>query len=437
MKKSLLTFLAALFISSLAVAQIRPYDKKGLNVFENPKVDTTGFTKVNVKIGGAFTQSWQNLKDSHAPLLVNGVDPNKLVVLNPGFNTANANMYFDVQLGDGMYLNLTTYLSARHHNETWVKGGYIQFDKLPFLHSAFFDNLMKYATLKVGHMEINYGDAHFRRSDNGNSIYNPFVENNIMDEFATEIGAEVDVHASALVAVAAITNGEIKGDEIKGTPYAGGSDGKHHPAFIGKIGFDKQISDDFRLRVTGSGYYTAGSISNTLFGGDRGGSHYYYVMEKANTTSEAFSGRFNPGFTDKIGALMGNVFLKVGGFEWFTTLETSKGRAKAETSERKASQFVSDVVYRFGGTENFWVGARYNTVKASILNTPPVTTPATLATPYDVKMNRLAISGGWFVTKNIMAKAEYVKQNYNDFQAGDIRSGGKFNGLVIEAVVGF
>ena len=51
MKKSLLTFLAALFISSLAVAQIRPYDKKGLNVFENPKVDTTGFTKVNVKIG--------------------------------------------------------------------------------------------------------------------------------------------------------------------------------------------------------------------------------------------------------------------------------------------------------------------------------------------------------------------------------------------------
>ena len=260
MKKTLLTILAALLISNLAVAQIRPYDKRGLNVFENPKVDTTVFTGVKVKIGGAFTQSWQNLKHSNTavPVMVAGVDQNKLLSLNPGFNTANANLYFDVQLEDGVYLNLTTYLSARHHNETWVKGGYIQFDKLPFLHSAFFDNLMKYATLKVGHMEVNYGDAHFRRSDNGNSIYNPFIENNIMDEFATEIGAEVDVQSNGLLAVAAITNGEIKGDVIKGTVTPGGSDGKHNPAFIGKIGFDKQLSDNFRLRVTGSGYYTAG-----------------------------------------------------------------------------------------------------------------------------------------------------------------------------------
>ena len=439
MKKSLLTFFAALFISSLVVAQIRPYDKKGLNVFESPKVDTTIFTGVKVKIGGAFTQSWQNLKHSNTavPVIVAGVDQTKLVLLNPGFNTANANLYFDVQLEDGVYLNLTTYLSARHHNETWVKGGYIQFDKLPFLHSAFFDNLMKYATLKVGHMEVNYGDAHFRRSDNGNSIYNPFIENNIMDEFATEIGAEVDVHSNGLLAVAAVTNGEIKGDVIKGTPFVGGSNGKHNPAFIGKIGFDKQLGDNIRLRVTGSGYYTAGSISNTLFGGDRSGSHYYYVMEKANTTAEAFSGRFNPGFTDKISALMGNVFLKVGGLEWFTTLETSKGRAKAATSDRKASQFASDLVYRFGGTENFWVGARYNTVKATILNIPPVTTPATPASLYDVKLDRIAVSGGWFVTKNIMAKAEYVRQNYNDYQPNNILNGGKFNGIVIEAIVGF
>jgi hypothetical protein len=436
MKKTLLTFFAALFISSLAIAQIRPYDKRGLNVFENPKVDTTTFTGVKVKIGGAFTQSWQSLKDSHTPYLVNGVDANKMVSLNPGFNTANANMFFDVQLGDGMYLNLTTYLSARHHNETWVKGGYIQFDKLPFLHSAFFDNLMKYTTLKVGHMEVNYGDAHFRRSDNGNSIYNPFIENNIMDEFATEIGAEVDVHHNDFLAVAAVTNGEIKGDQVKGVAYPGGSNGKHNPAFIGKIGFDKQLAEKFRLRITGSGYYTAGSISNTLFGGDRGGSHYFLVVESAasyadptiGATGDAFSGRFNPGFSDKIGTLMGNVFLKAGGFEWFTTLESAQGRAKKETSDRKASQFVSDVVYRFGNTENFWIGARYNTVKATLLN---------VATPYDVKLDRFALSGGWFVTKNIMAKAEYVNQNYNDFLPTDIRNGAKFNGIVIEAVVGF
>ena len=441
MKRTLLTLLAALFISSMAFAQNRPYDKSGLNVFEARKADSVQFTGIKVKIGGAFTQSWQNLKDQNTA--VTRLDPTgkinltKLIALNPGFNTANANMYFDIQLGDGMSLNLTSYLSAKHHNETWVKGGYIQFDKLPFLHSAFFDNIMKFTTLKVGHMEINYGDAHFRRSDNGNSIYNPFIENNIMDEFTTEIGFEVDVQHNGFLAVGGMTNGEIKGDELKATAYPSGSDGKHHPAFLGKIGFDKQLSEKVRLRVTGSGYYTAGSVSNTLFGGDRGGSHYFYVIENAATTAEAFSGRFNPGFGDKIGALMGNIFLKAGGFEWFTTLETSQGRAKNETSSRKATQFVTDAVYRFGKTENFWIGARYNSVKATILNIPPVTTPATLATPYDVKLDRTAFSAGWFVTKNIMAKAEYVTQNYNDFQPNDIRNGAKFHGVIIEAVVGF
>jgi len=436
MKKTLLSLLVTLLFSSMAFAQNRPYDKTGLNIFEARKADSVKFNGVKVKIGGAFTQSWQSLQDSHTPYMVAGVDANKMVALNPGFNTANANMFFDVQLGDGMYLNLTSYLSARHHNETWVKGGFIQFDKLPFLHSAFFDNLMKYATLKVGHMEINYGDAHFRRSDNGNSIYNPFIENNIMDEFSTEIGAEIDVQHNGFLAVAAITNGEIKGDEIKATAYPGGSDGKHHPAFIGKVGFDKQLAEKVRLRVTGSGYYTAGSVANTLFGGDRGGSHYFLVIESAASyansaigpTGDAFSGRFNPGLTDKLGALMGNVFLKAGGFEWFTTLETASGRAKSETSSRTANQFVSDVLYRFGSSENFWVGARYNTVKATLLN---------VATPYDVKLDRTAFSAGWFVTKNIMAKAEYVSQNYNDFLPSDIRNGAKFNGVVFEAVVGF
>ena len=41
-------------------------------------------------------------------------------------------------------------------------------------------------------MEINYGDAHFRRSDGGNTMWNPSLKkNNLMDAFTTEIGAEL------------------------------------------------------------------------------------------------------------------------------------------------------------------------------------------------------------------------------------------------------
>ena len=48
-----------------------------------------------------------------------------------GFNLAMANLNFDFQIEDGIRVCLENYMSARHHNEFWVKGGYIQMDKLP------------------------------------------------------------------------------------------------------------------------------------------------------------------------------------------------------------------------------------------------------------------------------------------------------------------
>jgi hypothetical protein len=55
----------------------------------------------------------------------------------------------------------------------------------------------------------------------------------------------------------------------------------------------------------------------------------------------------------------------------------------------------------------------------------------------DITISRIAGSVGWFVTKNIIMKAEYVNQEYNNLIASDIRSGGKFNGAIVKAVVGF
>ena len=55
----------------------------------------------------------------------------------------------------------------------------------------------------------------------------------------------------------------------------------------------------------------------------------------------------------------------------------------------------------------------------------------------DVKVNRMALAGGYFVTNNILMKGEYVVQKYIDFPETDFRNGGKFNGYVIEAVIGF
>src|SRR5213075_907472 len=95
-----------------------------------------------------------------------------------------------------------------------------------------------------------------------------------------------------------------------------------------KGGFDKNIGDDVRVRLSGSYYHNGSSAASglTLYGGDRSGSNYQNVMEKVPagatlpaSTGIAFSGRLNPGFTKKVDAYMINGFLKVHGLELFGT----------------------------------------------------------------------------------------------------------------------
>jgi hypothetical protein len=355
--------------------------------------------------------------------------------------TSQANLYTDVQLGDGIRLGLTTYLSARHHNEAWVKGGYIQFDKLPFK-GQFWSNLMKFTTIKVGHMEINYGDAHFRRSDGGHTLYNPFMESYIMDAFATEIGTEIYMKKNDFFGMLGVSNGMIKGnnDSILAAGFPYDSNTSRSPSIYLKAGWDKKINKDLRVRFAGSYYYNGSNAGSglTLYGGDRTGSNYQNVIEKGvpgalpASTAIAFSGRLNPGFSKSVSAIMLNAFVKYQGFEFFGTFETVSGRNKADTMakttfDRKMTQIGVEGVYRMGKTENTFVGLRYNNVSGSSVT----------GSKLEQSVNRLAISAGWFITKNTLLKAEYVSQEYKDFLPSDYRNGAKFSGYVIEAVVGF
>lgn len=411
----------------------RPYDQRGINVFETSKVpDTMAYDGPRVRFGAGFTQQYQNLTHEN-PTALNNTTINKLYPLQSGFMTAQANLFMDIQLADGIHLNVTSYMSARHHNETWVKGGYIQFDKLPFK-GEFWKKLMEVATIKVGHMEINYGDAHFRRSDGGQTIYNPFMDNLIVDDFATEIGGEVYLQKNGLFGMVGMTSGMIKGSIDSAYKTAADDNIKRAPSIYLKGGIDKTIAEKLRVRVSGSYYHNSSNAGSglTLFGGDRTGSNYQDVLENSKngvnsaSTAIAFSGRVNPGFSKKIDAIMLNGFLKVQGLELFGTYETAKGRTKLESTDRKMNQLAGEVVYRFGKAENLFVGGRYNTTKMLLAGFTN-----------DIKVDRTSLAAGWFVTKNVLMKGEYVTQNYKDFPTSDYRSSGKFKGVVIEAIVGF
>lgn len=151
-------------------------------------------------------------------------------------------------------------------------------------------------------------------------------------------------------------------------------------------------------------------------------------MEKdgASISSPHTSGRFNPVFMDKVTAMMGNVFLKYKGLEFFGTYENANGRSQTETSTRNANQLAADLIVRFGQNENFFVGGRYNTVNAELIGSGA-----------EVTISRTAFAAGWYLTPYILAKVEYVNQEYKGFASTSILNGGKFDGVMVEAAVGF
>ena len=395
-------------------------DQRGVDQFEAKKDTASTFDGVKVRIGGAFAIQFQALdhKTTGKPFDADG-NQVSLIEIGENFNLPTANLDLDVHLYHGITMHLRTYLSSRHHPEPYVKGGYIQIDKLDFISEGFMGDLMKDVRIKIGHMENNYGDAHFRRSDNAQAIYNPFVGNLIMDGFTTEVGAEVYYFKKGFMGMIGATNGKLN--------QAVDNPGTTDPSFIAKIGYDDYINEDLRVRLTGSVYHTNKSANAYLYSADRAGSRYYLVMEAEGATpkNNFTSGRFNPGLRNELTSFMINPFVKYQGLEFFGTYERASGKADAELTTRSFNQYAAELIYRFGNKENIYVGGRYNYVDGE------------MAGGTDVDISRFNLAAGWFMTKNVLAKLEYVNQKYNGFSAADLRNGGKFDGVVLEAVISF
>jgi len=415
MKKGLFTVLLVALATSL-YAQ-----------FEPPQIDGDEFTEVKVKVGGDFALQYQGI-DHHAD--------SALIPLGTGFNLPTANFNLDVDLARGVKLNLQTYLSARHHNEAWVKGGYIVLDELPFIKSDFVDRIMNKVTIWVGDMELNYGDAHFRRSDNGNVIHNPFVGNYIMDAFTTAPAMEVMYRNNGLLLMAATSTGQLRQDL---TLYSNNTftayDAHKELGFYWKAGYDKAFSDKIRARLTVSGYHMPESNHrSTLYFGDRTGSRYYLVMnlQKAGATavdikSNHLNTYFTPGTATKTNAYMVNLFSRIYGFEFFGTFENATGLYPS-SKEFRFNQIAAEALYRFGKDENFFLGGRYNLVRGN--------TDAGNSSSKDQTVDRIQLGAGWFLLKSTLVKLEYVKQNYKEFVSTFGPDAG-FSGVMFEATVSF
>lgn len=387
----------------------RSVDKDGLNVFETSKENDVEFTGVKVRVGGDFALQFQGLSQTNSGDSLNELANN--------FNLPTANLNIDVQLADGLRMHLRTYLSSRHHTESYVKGGYIQMDKLDFIKPGFMSGFMDIATIRVGMDEYNYGDTRFRRSDNARSLYNPFVGNYIMDAFSTEPFAEVTIQNNGLLAVVGLTNGRLNQSP---TP---GDDGY---VFFGKVGYDKQMNEDLRLRLTGSWYSSSSkSTRDYIYGGDRAGGRYYQLFGTTQGTSSSdFSPRYNPRY-GYLTAFQVNPFVKFKGFEFFGVFEVMNNGDDAVGGGY--TQLGAEALYRFGGEENLYLAGRFNSISGKDRDGRGTK-----------EISRLNVGGGWFMTKNVVTKLEYVTQTFSGAGwDGGLYQGAEFNGIVIEAAISF
>ena len=427
--------------------------KDGINVFDVQK-DDKEFKGMSVDLGGAFNMDFQAINSFNdqpatfvAPSKITGY---RLMNTENNFVLPAADMTIGAQLFDGVRVNLDIYLASRHHNDTYARGGYLQIDKLDFIKKDFLANFMKYATIKIGQMENNFGDAHFRSSDNGSTLRNAFVGNNIMNAFSTEMGIEVYYKRNGWVSMLGATNGNLN----QGTQEVVFTTGPNtntvvSPSILAKFGYDKQIDKDLRVRLTGSYYHNANLGNSNIYSSSRSGFGFWGVLNnnayKNNGVDVATSynststpeATFNPNFKNWATSIMINPFVKYKGLELFGTVELASGGDKAGVdAKRTADQYSGELIYRFGKTEQFYIGGKYNTVSGKLSN----------ADAKKVTVDRLESSIGWFMTKNIVAKLDYVNQNYKDYTqfVGNVPTGnannfygGQFKGLVFEAAISF
>ena len=387
--KKIIILISTAFISMITFGQ----------QFEKAKSDASEFENLKIKVGADFALQLQML-EHEAPV--------ELIDLKKNFNLPTANLIITADLAPGIQLYINNYMWSRHHNEAWVEGGYLIIDNMPFLPAT--DNIMKYLTIKAGVMMPDYGDAHYFRSNNAAVLNNPFVGSWVMDAYTTNPGIEIMYRNNGILALIGTNNGRVN--------YGRGNDLGEDLVFNWKLGYDKNINEDLRLRATVSGYHVGeGHSGSYLWGGDRAGARYYNVMQLATVTTDNFnSGRWSPGSGQtSMNSYMANLFVQFHGLELFGIYENMNGK-KGET-DQEFTQTAVQAIYRLG---DFYLGTRFNNVSNN----------------NGSKVNRTNFGGGWNMTNNILVKLDYVTQKY-DGPAQRSIDGGKFNGLVLEAAISF
>jgi predicted porin len=177
----------------------------------------------------------------------------------------------------------------------------------------------------------------------------------------------------------------------------------------------------------------AGGSALQMFSGNRSGERYAGVMGGGQAPGNVFpqagkdfsAAQFDLTYDDASSPV------KLYGHYGRTQDKDINGSA-AGTPEETWNYYAGDVVYKI--TPALYAAARYSSASTAML--------AGRAT--DGKVNRIQVGGGFWLTKNLLMKLEYVTQKYSGFREGDMVNNNiqawrdpAFNGFVTEVSFAF
>jgi hypothetical protein len=408
--------------------KVKPLDGLKPVSIVNEKLET-------IRVGFDFALRLQSLKHENDGTKAVGsdfqpgtADDVELSTLKTGFTNATGNLNLTLALSKGVTSYIETYLSSEHHLEMWMREGYLFIDHFEGTSFEALNPIMEVLSFKIGQMEINYGDAHLRRTDNGEAFRNPFVGNYIIDPNTTEIGIETMVDVADFELLLGTTGGTTKGDNKD----------DHGFAVYTKLAYDTDISDASRFRLSAS-YYTVDHSDNGpsaypgfdgtksyLYAGNRSGSPYSFLFD-----AETDAGTILPKTSQDVGAYMVNLLFQWQATELFLNYDKVEdadpdGSASDASLKEAWDQMAVDVKQGLG--ENAYIAVRYN--KAQHLKAAGVSS--------EEEVLRSQVAFGYYLTSSSLLKLEYVSQEYKNFASvGDLRNGGKFSGFIAEGSVHF
>ena len=365
--------------------------------------------------------------------------------VSPDFQKAHGNISFLASFNDDrenkdpyleVYLNWL--ISSRHHSEMFGDQGYMLLSRLPD-GPAPLRSLFDYVDVKAGEYELPFGDHIYRRTNNGDVQQNALIGNSVADGRATETGVTVmnDSPSSEPGKINWLLN------VSSGDPTPSFQDG-NGLAVLPKVWAN--LAEELRLSLSayrvdqsdnGPGFPVGGDSSNLYTGlRDTGGVYTGILGGGADSGQVLFQGG------QDVTAVQSDLTFTMGQFELYGNLgfynDEDVNGSLAGQPEEDWMYLTLESVYHF--SDRIYAAARYSNASADEL----VTSGGASSVDSGGRVDRIQIGGGYWITDTILAKLEYVHQDYSGFDSSERQVSGidswrdpSFDGVIAEVSFSF